>query len=96
MALDCDIPMPLHMIFKSVSLVANLLLGCIVMKRSYPVSKFVAVVFVSLGIFISTIATSVFHPDADTSEERSIPTLLLGIFLLTYALMMSARLGIFQ
>uniref|UniRef100_H2Z8F1 Solute carrier family 35 member B4 n=1 Tax=Ciona savignyi TaxID=51511 RepID=H2Z8F1_CIOSA len=87
MALDCDIPMPLHMIFKSGSLVANLLLGCIVMKRSYPVSKFVAVVFVSLGIFISTIATSVFHPDADTSEERSIPTLLLGISLLTYALM---------
>nr|XP_002126859.1 UDP-xylose and UDP-N-acetylglucosamine transporter isoform X1 [Ciona intestinalis]XP_009861274.1 UDP-xylose and UDP-N-acetylglucosamine transporter isoform X1 [Ciona intestinalis]XP_026694116.1 UDP-xylose and UDP-N-acetylglucosamine transporter isoform X2 [Ciona intestinalis] len=95
MALDCDIPMPLHMIFKSGSLVANLLLGCIVMKQRYPPSKFVSVLFVSVGIFICTLATGMHQ--AQTSSMGTSPfTIILGVTLLTYALLMSARLGIYQ
>ena len=53
-----DISMPLHMIFRSCSLVVNLLMGLLVFKRVYPISKIFAAILVSVGIFMATVASS--------------------------------------
>lgn len=111
-ALNFHIPLPLHMIFRSGSLIANLLLGILILKRTYPPSKYLAVITITIGICISTLASS--PPKAVTpsvsnatnpeftdpapDEEATVPLLerLIGISMLTFALFVSALMGIYQ
>uniref|UniRef100_A0A8C9SVX2 Solute carrier family 35 member B4 n=1 Tax=Scleropages formosus TaxID=113540 RepID=A0A8C9SVX2_SCLFO len=95
-ALNFNIAMPLHMIFRSGSLIANLILGVIILKKRYTLTKYLSIVLVSVGIFICTIMSA---KQVEASEEQGFyPFLrwLLGIAMLTFALLMSARMGIFQ
>ncbi|KPP78665.1 UDP-xylose and UDP-N-acetylglucosamine transporter-like [Scleropages formosus] len=100
-ALNFNIAMPLHMIFRSGSLIANLILGVVILKKRYTLTKYLSIVLVSVGIFICTImsAKQVHSTGEEASEEQGFyPFLrwLLGIAMLTFALLMSARMGIFQ
>ncbi|KAM9495087.1 UDP-xylose and UDP-N-acetylglucosamine transporter [Clarias gariepinus] len=99
-ALNFNIAMPLHMIFRSGSLIANMILGIIILKKRYSSSKYLSIVLVSLGIFICTImsAKQVSAEKSVTQEEGVYVFLhwLLGIGMLTFALVMSALMGIFQ
>uniref|UniRef100_A0A1E1XFH6 Putative udp-n-acetylglucosamine transporter n=1 Tax=Amblyomma aureolatum TaxID=187763 RepID=A0A1E1XFH6_9ACAR len=98
-ALSYDISMPLHMIFKSGSLIANMALAVILLRRRYPMSKYSAVVMITLGILICTIASvKDGGKDAGTakSEDSATYTKCIGIGLLLFALLLSARMGIYQ
>ncbi|XP_013981313.1 UDP-xylose and UDP-N-acetylglucosamine transporter isoform X1 [Salmo salar] len=99
-ALNFNIAMPLHMIFRSGSLIANMILGIIILKKRYSMSKYLSIAMVSLGIFICTIMSArQVNTGAEGSEEQDVYALLhwlLGIAMLTFALLMSARMGIFQ
>lgn len=100
-ALKFNISMPLHMIFKSGSLIANLLLGVFILKRKYKPSKYVAVILITIGIAICTIASAgQIHHQKDSSRGRAASSIWLdwpvGIALLTFSLFFSARMGIFQ
>ncbi|XP_053319127.1 UDP-xylose and UDP-N-acetylglucosamine transporter [Spea bombifrons] len=99
-ALNLNISMPLHMIFRSGSLIANMILGIIILKNRYSTSKYLSIGLVSMGIFICTLMSAkqvASHPSA-TEEDGFIAFLwwLLGIAALTFALLVSARMGIFQ
>ncbi|XP_042324044.1 UDP-xylose and UDP-N-acetylglucosamine transporter isoform X3 [Sceloporus undulatus] len=102
-ALNLNIAMPLHMIFRSGSLIASMALGIIILKKRYTVSKYASIALVSLGIFICTFMSakqvSSLSTTSKEEEEESISAFLwwlLGIAALTFALLMSARMGIFQ
>lgn len=97
MAFNFNIPMTLHIIFRAGSLIASLILGKIIMKKSYMTSKYVSVILISVGIVICTIA-SVKPSDSDEpgKEGNSLLTWTLGIAMLCFALYMTARMGIFQ
>ncbi|KAM4618165.1 UDP-xylose and UDP-N-acetylglucosamine transporter [Polymixia lowei] len=99
-ALNFNIAMPLHMIFRSGSLIANMILGIIILKKRYSASKYLSIVLVSVGIFICTIMSAKqVNLASEGSEEEGIYAFmrwLLGIAMLTFALLMSARMGIFQ
>ncbi|XP_076863739.1 UDP-xylose and UDP-N-acetylglucosamine transporter [Brachyhypopomus gauderio] len=99
-ALNFNIAMPLHMIFRSGSLIANMILGIIILKRRYSTSKYLSIVLVSVGIFICTVmsAKQVSSVKGATDEDGVHVFLhwLLGIAMLTFALLLSARMGIFQ
>uniref|UniRef100_L7M6B5 Putative solute carrier family 35 member b4 n=1 Tax=Rhipicephalus pulchellus TaxID=72859 RepID=L7M6B5_RHIPC len=99
-ALSYDISMPLHMIFKSGSLIANMVLAIILQKRRYPLFKHLAVYMITLGIVICTIASvgggKVKEVGTAEMEEGSIYTKCVGIGLLLFALLLSARMGIYQ
>ncbi|XP_030639858.1 UDP-xylose and UDP-N-acetylglucosamine transporter [Chanos chanos] len=99
-ALNFNIAMPLHMIFRSGSLIANMVLGIIILKKRYSRSKFLSIALVSLGIFICTfMSAKQVHDINGTAEEGGVHAFLhwlLGIGMLTFALLMSARMGIFQ
>ncbi|XP_037088057.1 UDP-xylose and UDP-N-acetylglucosamine transporter-like, partial [Pollicipes pollicipes] len=96
-ALNFGIPMPLHMIFKAGSLVANLLMGMVVLGRYYPLHKNAAVVAISAGIGLCTYASrgGAAEPGADGGPDSTV-TMTIGVALLTSALLLSARLGIYQ
>ncbi|XP_061494064.1 nucleotide sugar transporter SLC35B4 isoform X2 [Rhineura floridana] len=85
-ALNLNIAMPLHMIFRSGSLIANMALGIVILKKRYTVSKYTSIALVSLGIFTCTFM----------SAKQVSSTSSTGILALTFALLMSARMGIFQ
>ncbi|XP_072419011.1 UDP-xylose and UDP-N-acetylglucosamine transporter isoform X2 [Chiloscyllium punctatum] len=99
-ALNFNIPMPLHMIFRSGSLIASMVLGIIVLKKRYTVAKYISVALVSLGIFICTfMSAKQVSSHTSASAEESYYVLiqwLIGILMLTFALFMSARMGLFQ
>uniref|UniRef100_A0AAQ5X1J3 Solute carrier family 35 member B4 n=1 Tax=Amphiprion ocellaris TaxID=80972 RepID=A0AAQ5X1J3_AMPOC len=94
-ALNFNIAMPLHMIFRSGSLIANMILGIIILKKRYSASKYLSIALVSAGIFICTImsAKQVVSPLPNMLHFLHCVT---GIAMLTFALLMSARMGIFQ
>nr|XP_057942867.1 UDP-xylose and UDP-N-acetylglucosamine transporter [Doryrhamphus excisus] len=99
-ALNFNIAMPLHMIFRSGSLIANMVLGVMLLKKRYSPSKYLSIALVSCGIFICTIMSAKqVNVARDGSEEQGFyPVIrwLVGIGMLTFALIMSARMGIFQ
>jgi len=100
-AFDFNVPMPLHIIFRSGSLITNMIMGIIILKKSYPFSKYLSVIMITLGIIICTIVSGT---DVKSTATRGPPTTFyedlfwwsVGIALLTFALFLSARMGIYQ
>lgn len=100
-ALNLNVAMPLHMIFRSGSLIANMALGIIILKKRYSIVKYSSIALVSLGIFTCTFmsAKQVSSLSSSSEDENGVSAFLwwlLGIAALTFALLMSARMGIFQ
>uniref|UniRef100_A0A4X1VRB5 Solute carrier family 35 member B4 n=2 Tax=Sus scrofa TaxID=9823 RepID=A0A4X1VRB5_PIG len=99
-ALNLNIAMPLHMIFRSGSLIANMILGIIILKKRYSIFKYTSIALVSVGIFICTFMSAKQVTSQSSSSEndgfQAFAWWLLGIGALTFALLMSARMGIFQ
>ncbi|CAH1784512.1 unnamed protein product [Owenia fusiformis] len=102
MAIGFNISMPLHMIFRAGSLMANMVLGIILLKKRYKLSKYLSVLMISAGIAICTIASAGDVKSHGSSSESAEDKLyeytrwLIGISMLLFALFMSARMGIFQ
>lgn len=97
LAFKYSIPMTLHTIFRSGSLVTNMLLGMLLAGKRYPFSKYLSVFFISLGIFICTLVSANQKEDKDSEKETEEGTgLILGIILLCYALVVSSIMGLIQ
>lgn len=98
-ALNFDIPMPLHMIFRAGSLIANMILGIVLLNKKYSLTKYISVVGISFGIALCTIMSSSSSSNKQDESESAAGSWLsftVGIFMLTFALFMSARMGIYQ
>ncbi|KAF4523316.1 hypothetical protein B566_EDAN011795 [Ephemera danica] len=57
-SLNFNVPMPLHMIFRSGSLVANMALGVVILKRRYTTMKYTSVLMITAGIILCTFESS--------------------------------------
>jgi len=95
-ALNFNIPMPLHMIFRAGSLIANMVMGIVLLNKSYTPLKYLSVVMVSFGISLCTIMSASSKASSSTEDENHQFWLFVGIGILTFALFMSARMGIYQ
>lgn len=108
MAFDYNIPAPLHMIFRSGSLIANMIMGIIILKKRYTFSKYASVLMITIGICICTLVSvgtktaTCTNCDPDNviakaiADEEYLFRWILGITLLSIALFISARMGIYQ
>ncbi|XP_015175672.1 PREDICTED: UDP-xylose and UDP-N-acetylglucosamine transporter [Polistes dominula] len=103
-AFDFNIPMPLHMIFRAGSLIANMIMGIAILNKHYSFSKYLSVFMITNGIAICTIVSGKEIKSLQAKNVEHIPTTpwddlfwwMLGITLLTVALFVSARMGIYQ
>ena len=119
-ALNFNISMPLHMIFRAGSLMANMVLGMILLGKRYTTTKYLSVIMISIGIATCTImssqdvkksaasdaATAINATEAmdDSLEVDDLDNVdpweffewTIGISMLTFALFVSARMGIYQ
>ncbi|KAG8194105.1 hypothetical protein JTE90_003046 [Oedothorax gibbosus] len=99
-ALNFNIPIPLHMIFKSGSLVTSMLLGMLILKRRYSMMKYASVLMVSIGILIATWASQQLkNNEKEIRKLDDVPVTdksLIGILLMSFSLLLSAYMGIYQ
>ncbi|XP_020898120.1 UDP-xylose and UDP-N-acetylglucosamine transporter [Exaiptasia diaphana] len=99
-AFNFNVAVPLHMIFRAGSLVANLCLGVIILKRSYKLSKYISVLMITAGIAICTVVSAnkveVHHTATTGNPYTDYLWWCVGITMLVVALFLSARLGIYQ
>lgn len=103
-AFDFNIPMPLHMIFRAGSLIANMIMGILILKKKYIFSKYLSVFMITAGIVLCTIISG--SSVKSTTVTKPTETLdigysdffiwILGIGLLSIALFISAYMGICQ
>ncbi|KII61756.1 UDP-xylose and UDP-N-acetylglucosamine transporter [Thelohanellus kitauei] len=93
--LTLGIPMPLHMVFRSGSLAANMLMGKLIMGRKYFLRRYISVIMVSFGIFICTYFSSSQKAVVEKSGP-SFATYTLGVGLMIISLFTSSILGILQ
>lgn len=95
-----NVPMTLHMIIRGGSLISNMCLGTIILKRQYRVKQYIAVILITLGIFICTYfssqAVGLGEGHDDTTDEANIFWWLVGVLLLVIALFISSYMGITQ
>merc|ERR1719186_2060607 len=84
------------MIFRAGSLMANMLLGVIILGKQYSMSKYVSIVMITAGIITCTYSSTSSKSVVSGDEEKEESWIMVGISLLTFALFMSARMGIFQ
>lgn len=102
-ALNFNIPMPLHMIFRAGSLMANMMLGIYLLKKVYPVSKYVAVAMITVGISMATMASAnqmenVINTKDSTATSYVMEStrLTVGVLMLVFAMFVSAWMGVCQ
>ncbi|KAJ1943383.1 golgi uridine diphosphate-N- acetylglucosamine transporter [Kickxella alabastrina] len=96
-ALGYKISIPLHIVFRSTGLIANMVCGYLVMHKHYPVKQVVAVILVTVGVVIATL-TSI---SGDKVEEGggsmfAVHDSVVGILLLTMGVFLAAILGLYQ
>ncbi|KAG8869124.1 golgi uridine diphosphate-N- acetylglucosamine transporter [Serendipita sp. 405] len=94
-----DIPMYIHIIFRSAGLVTNLLLGYFFAGKRYTSIQIVSVLIVTLGVFMTTFSTRPRRVDAASlakGEDNSNIDYMIGIAILTGALVLSSAMGLAQ
>lgn len=97
-ALNFNIPMPLHMIFRAGSLMANMIMGILLLNKRYTPTKYLSVVMITAGIIVCTFMSATAKESNKSKEDEQEDNfwLMIGISILTFALFMSARMGIYQ
>ncbi|KAH8265171.1 hypothetical protein KR044_011598, partial [Drosophila immigrans] len=101
-AFNFNIAMPLHMIFRSGSLMANMIMGIILLKKRYNLRQYSSVAMITAGIILCTLVSSGDVKD-NTHHSLKVDTSYsdffwwsVGIALLTIALLVTAYMGIYQ
>ncbi|KAL4241300.1 hypothetical protein ABKN59_000068 [Abortiporus biennis] len=93
-----NIPMAVHIIFRSGGMVVSMILGRLLLHRRYNLMQIASVALVSIGILLTTLSAS--NPARCIPGEKLLSTDYktygTGIFLLTVALILSGFLGIAQ
>lgn len=99
-AFNYRVPMTLHIIFRAGSLIASLTLGVVLMKKSYPLEKYLSVFLVTAGICMCTWASATYDGKKSSEEcsdgELDLWTWSIGIGMLVVSLFLTARMGLFQ
>eukprot|EP00026_Physarum_polycephalum_P011923 Phypoly_transcript_12173.p1 GENE.Phypoly_transcript_12173~~Phypoly_transcript_12173.p1 ORF type:complete len:306 (+),score=38.62 Phypoly_transcript_12173:94-918(+) len=98
-ALAYKISLPFHMIFRSGSLLANMLMGVAIFRKRYSISQLASVLLLTVGVFLATSASaSQIKQAKESTTEPTIDyaTWITGVVMLLAALLLSSVLGLFQ
>ncbi|TDL29144.1 UAA-domain-containing protein [Rickenella mellea] len=100
-----QIPMAVHIIFRSGGLVVNMVMGWFIEGRRYTKLQIISVLLVTLGISLTTLSSMQAKPPRSKSQFSSASvssnphpylTYMIGIMILTLALILSGFLGLSQ
>ncbi|ORX79605.1 UAA transporter [Anaeromyces robustus] len=89
-----QISVPLHIIFRSASLLMNMLFSALLLKKKYTFKQVLDVILVTLGITIATLTSA--HEKITKSEHSTFIQWVIGIVILILALTIGSVLGVYQ
>jgi len=89
-----QISVPLHIIFRSGSLLMNMLFSAILLKKKYTFKQVFDVILVTLGITIATLTSA--HEKMTESKHSTFIEWVIGIVILLLALIIGSVLGVYQ
>jgi len=96
-AFGYNIPMPVHIIFRSGGLVVSMLMGWLLSGKSYTISQVLSVLIVTVGVILTTLSS---HRRQEMANASSLDPprsrYITGIGILTLALGFSGFLGVVQ
>ncbi|KAE9555353.1 hypothetical protein FO519_001435 [Halicephalobus sp. NKZ332] len=98
-ALNFHVPVPLHIIFRSGSLLTNLIMNKVIVGKSYSTQKYICVLVITIGIIICTLASSGSSSGQGLTleeAEKHYKEWVIGIILLILALVLVSYLAIIQ
>ncbi|KAJ2742300.1 golgi uridine diphosphate-N- acetylglucosamine transporter [Coemansia sp. BCRC 34301] len=101
LALGFQISIPLHIVFRSSGLIANMACGYFMAAKRYPVQQVVAVLMVSAGVVIATLTSIASDAPLSVGLESSVSWFgvhesVVGTALLTLGVVLAAMLGLYQ
>eukprot|EP00116_Pleurobrachia_bachei_P006889 sb/3467151/ len=94
MALAYNVDMPTVLIIRSGSILANMAVSIVAFRRSYPISKYLSVTMVTVGIVMATLASA--EEKKREESEEGYGRWLIGMGMLIYSLFASSVMGVFQ
>ncbi|CAD5226320.1 unnamed protein product [Bursaphelenchus xylophilus] len=99
LALSYRVPVPLHIIFRSGSLLSSLIMNRLLLGREYTTKKYLSVLAITIGIVMCTLAEQSSQKTGELSieeAEKHLKDWSIGITMLTVALIASSYLAICQ
>ncbi|KAI8923380.1 UAA transporter family-domain-containing protein [Entophlyctis helioformis] len=94
-ALRYRLAMPVHIIFRSGSLLVSMIMTWFMFRRRFPRGQVVGVVLVTVGIIMTTLRPSAVSPVAP-ADEVPLLEILTGVSILTFGLVLTCFLGLLQ
>jgi UDP-xylose/UDP-N-acetylglucosamine transporter B4 len=92
-----NISVSLHMVFKSGILVINMILGMILLRRRYSWEEIFAVLLVTIGVLVTTMASLPAKANSSSlSSSASFISWATGLSILTISLVLTGCLGVVQ
>ena len=94
-----NISVPFHMVFKSSILLVNMCIGFLVIKKRYSLSQVSSVLFVTLGVLLTTFASlpkSVLEGTKEGEQPFDLASWIFGISILALSLIFTGFLGTLQ
>lgn len=95
-AFSFNIPVPLHIVFRSLSTPISMLLSRTLLRVKYPLFKVYSVVLLTVGIMIFTLATTAKDAKEHATSTTTGKEWVFGISFLTLGVVFSCLLGIVQ
>ncbi|KAF9224402.1 UAA transporter [Gyrodon lividus] len=89
-----DIPMTVHIVFRSGGMIINMTLGWLFVKKRYTTRQVLSVLVVTIGIILTTLSASA--PTSRASQTTDVSLYAQGISILSLALLLSGVLGLVQ
>ncbi|KAG8218275.1 UAA transporter [Butyriboletus roseoflavus] len=93
-----DIPMTVHIVFRSGGMVINMLLGWLLVHKRYTRKQVVSVFIVTIGIIVTTLSASKSESKPSSAQPTDVAVSLYaqGVSILSLALLLSGFLGLTQ
>lgn len=91
-----DIPMSVHIVFRSGGMLVNMFLGYTVDGKRYSLLQLWSVCLVTVGVVTATLSAALPSGGTSTAFSTSSSNYLFGVFLLSMALLTSGAMGLFQ
>ncbi|KAI8148338.1 UAA transporter [Fennellomyces sp. T-0311] len=92
-ALAYRISMPLHIIFRSGGLFANMVMGALILGKRYPKGQIIGVGLVTIGVVWATLDNATMPTQQDQAGTGEF---LIGIAILVVGMVLSAGMGLIQ
>lgn len=93
---EYHISIPIHIIFRSGSIIVNMLMSWLILKRRYSLQQILAIFIVTVGLIITTLSSAKDQGKLETHTETNLKEWITGIAILIISSFTGALMGIYQ